>query len=154
MKLLKCLLIMLMLVPLRAQTKIKPTQIFCLSSPTTSYVVMLQPGGGLQCVPIDGVTLKIVAGVLTAAAPPTIGPLFVDAIAPAGTINGVNLVFTVVDATGTPTAPNPASSLKLFRNGLLYSGGAADFTLSGSTITFAAGQAPQTGDSLVAYFRH
>ena len=73
---------------------------------------------------------------------------FVDALVPSGTINGTNPVFTLT------SAPNPASSLKLYKNGLLLSQN-ADYTLSGSTITFAsATTTPQTGDALSASYRH
>ncbi len=73
-------------------------------------------------------------------------PLFVDAITPTGTINGVNAVFTL------PSVPNPPASLVLARNGLVQAS-PADFTLSGNTITFAAAAIPQTGDTLLASYR-
>lgn len=56
---------------------------------------------------------------------------------PSGTINGVNVTFTL------SAAPSPASSLFLFLNGSRLAPGGADFTLSGSTITFTF--APGTG---------
>jgi uncharacterized protein YoxC len=71
---------------------------------------------------------------------------FADNETPGGAINGVNLTFTLA------SAPNPASSLRLFRNGLLMDPG-GDYTLSGSSITITS-TAPQTGDSLAAYYRH
>jgi hypothetical protein len=73
-------------------------------------------------------------------------PLFVDAVTPAGAVNGANAVFTL------PSAPNPAASLVLTRNGLVQKAG-TDFTLSGPTITFAAAAVPQTGDLLTASYR-
>ena len=72
---------------------------------------------------------------------------FTDNETPGGAINGVNLTFTLA------SAPNPAGSLRLFRNGLLMDPG-GDYTLSGSSITFIAVSTPRTGDSLAAYYRH
>lgn len=80
---------------------------------------------------------------------PGTGPLatFVDDEIPGGTYDGSNLIFTLSET------PNPAASLKLFKNGTLLQQG-ADYTLSGSTITFARQSVtPQPGDSLYAYYR-
>ena len=80
---------------------------------------------------------------------PGTGPVatFVDDETPLGTIDGANLNFTLT------AEPNPALSLKLFKNGDLLQQN-IDYTLSGSTITFAS-QAitPQSGDSLMASYR-
>jgi len=57
---------------------------------------------------------------------------------PGGTINGVNAVFTTA---------LEYEFILLFRNGLEMKLG-VDFTYSGSTITFLAGQIPETGDLL------
>jgi hypothetical protein len=73
--------------------------------------------------------------------------LFTDNETPGGAINGTTLVFTLA------SAPNPANSLRLFRNGLLLSP-AVDYTLSGSSITFTNVTTPRSGDSLAAYYRH
>ncbi len=73
---------------------------------------------------------------------------FVDGEIPSGAIDGVNLVFTLANA------PNPASSLKLYKNGVLLQQN-TDYTLSGSTITFASPSiAPLSGDLLTAFYRH
>jgi len=65
---------------------------------------------------------------------------------PAGTINGTNVTFTLAE---TPLA----GSLMLFRNGVLLKAGAGnDYTLSAATITFEAGEAPDTGAVLLAYY--
>jgi len=78
----------------------------------------------------------------------TIGePNFVDGEIPAGVIDGVNAVFTLVNA------PNPAASLQLFRNGQKLSAGAS-YALIGKTVTFAAPQIPLAGDSLEASYRY
>ncbi len=72
--------------------------------------------------------------------------LFHDAETPTGAINGVNATFTLV------TAPNPAASLELTRNGIVQESG-VDYTVSTSVITFLAGAIPQTGDTLLAWYR-
>ncbi len=73
---------------------------------------------------------------------------FVDAETPAGAIDGNNLSFTLANA------PAPAAALKLFKNGVLLTQN-ADYTVSGSTITFAnATVVPQSGDRLMASYRH
>ncbi|MBV9610831.1 MAG: hypothetical protein JO091_00090 [Acidobacteriaceae bacterium] len=77
------------------------------------------------------------------------GPLSssVDAEVPQGTIDAQNLTFTL------NTAPKPAMSLKLFKNGMLLEQ-SIDYRLSGATITFAStGVTPHPGDSLAAYYR-
>lgn len=72
---------------------------------------------------------------------------FADAEIPGGTINGANLTFTLA------AAPSPATSLKLYKNGMLLQR-PNDYTLSGSIITFVNAAAPQSGDSITAYYRH
>ena len=74
------------------------------------------------------------------------GVTFVDAEPPTGLVNGSNGSFTLAGP------PNPASSLAVYRNGLRMQGG-ADYALSGSTVTFAPGQWPQIGDTLVCSYR-
>lgn len=74
-------------------------------------------------------------------------PSFADNETPSGTINGVNLVFTLAHT------PNPAASLDLFKNGQLMIAGGADYTLATATITFVAGAIPQTGDALICSYR-
>lgn len=74
-------------------------------------------------------------------------PAFADDEVPAGTINGSNAAFTL------QYTPNPASSLMLYKNGVLMQQN-ADYTIGGNGITFAAASTPQTGDSLTAYYRH
>jgi uncharacterized protein YoxC len=72
---------------------------------------------------------------------------FTDNETPGGSINGTNLTFTLA------SSPNPAGSLRLYRNGLLVAPG-GDYTLSGSSIAFTSATTPRTGDSLAAYYRH
>ena len=72
--------------------------------------------------------------------------LFHDAETPAGTINGVNDTFTLL------TAPNPAASLELTRNGVVQKP-SVDYTLATNVITFLSAAIPQTGDTLLAWYR-
>jgi uncharacterized protein YoxC len=72
--------------------------------------------------------------------------VFVDAEIPSGATNGANTAFTLANP------PAPTTSLTLFRNGILQRLG-IDFTLSGSSITFAGGSVPQTGDYVRAFYR-
>lgn len=74
------------------------------------------------------------------------GPLFADAEMPSGAMNGVNTSFTLA------AAPSPATSLSLYRNGLLLRQGVG-YTLSGSTITFLDGSIPLANDILQAWYR-
>jgi hypothetical protein len=71
---------------------------------------------------------------------------FADNIIPSGTQDGVNPTFTL------PSAPNPAASLFLQKNGqMLYPG--VGYTLSGFTITFSADYIPTANDLLRAWYR-
>lgn len=66
---------------------------------------------------------------------------------PTGLLDGANGAYTLAGA------PNPAASLLLVRNGLVMRAGTGnDFTLSGATITFAQGNLPAAGDTLLASY--
>lgn len=65
---------------------------------------------------------------------------------PAGTINGTNAVFT------TSYPPNPAGSLLVFVNGNVIA--AANYSLTGDTITFVTAAIPRTGATLEVYYAH
>ena len=71
---------------------------------------------------------------------------FADEEAPSGTINGSNAVFTLAHT------PNPAASLKLYKNGVRMRAGGNDYTLATATITMVS--APLTGDVLLADYRY
>lgn len=74
-------------------------------------------------------------------------PNFADWITPAGAVDGSNYSFTL------PQPPNPAASLKLYLNSLLQEEGTpGDYTLSGTTITFAS--APPLGSTIAAFYRY
>lgn len=62
---------------------------------------------------------------------------------PAGVIDGVNVTYTLAQN------PNPATSLQLFKNGLLLRL-TTDYTLSGSTVTMVV--APTGGSYLQAHY--
>ena len=94
-----------------------------------------------DCVRVDGSASPCSTG---GSADP--GPGFVDHEVPTGLVNSSNLTF------GLASAPTPAASLTLSRNGLMMRSG-IDFTLSGTTITFTVQSLPQTGDSLQASYR-
>ncbi|HMF75345.1 MAG TPA: hypothetical protein VK604_06745 [Bryobacteraceae bacterium] len=72
--------------------------------------------------------------------------LFVDSQTPAGTANGTNNSFALTQT------PSPSASLSLYRNGLLQMNG-VNFTVAGTALTFLAGNRPQSGDILEAYYR-
>lgn len=80
-------------------------------------------------------------GRLTAAA--TVN--FVDNEVPSGTVNGSNVTFTLANA------PAPATSLKLYKNGLRLKV-TDDYSLSSATITMVS--APLTNDKLIADYRY
>jgi hypothetical protein len=79
-----------------------------------------------------------------AGAVPGVG--FVDGEVPAGTVNGSNLVFQ------TAQTASPVTSLGVYRNGLRLKAN-VDYAVTGTTITFGAGLAPQPGDLLLCTYR-
>jgi hypothetical protein len=95
------------------------------------------PGAPSDCVRVDGTSGPCSTGP---------GTLFVDGETPSGAVNGVNLVF------GLSQAPNPPSSLHLYRNGILQRA-AVDYVLTGNSVAFLQASAPQTGDIVTASYR-
>ena len=71
---------------------------------------------------------------------------YVDAESPSGIVDGANTQFTL------SSVPNPASSLALYRNGMLQKVG-QDYTVDGQTLAFLSGARPQPGDTLLASYR-
>jgi hypothetical protein len=71
---------------------------------------------------------------------------FVDADSPSGTMNGMNADFTLAEI------PSPASSLQVYRNGILQRAG-VDYTADGMTITFLPGSLPKAGDIIQTFYR-
>jgi hypothetical protein len=94
-------------------------------------------GNPTDCVHVDG----------TSGPCGTAQPGFMDQDLPAGIVDGSNNSFRL------SAVPNPASSLDVYRNGLLQEPG-TDYTLAGSNvIQFTAGNIPQPGDTLLANYR-
>jgi hypothetical protein len=71
---------------------------------------------------------------------------FVDGNSPAGIVDGSNTTFTLSQT------PSPATSLALYRNGILQKV-TQDYTLSGNTVVFVTADTPQPGDTLLASYR-
>ena len=94
-------------------------------------------GNPTDCVHVDG----------TSGPCGTAQPAFKDQDLPAGIVDGANNLFTL------SAVPNPASSLDVYRNGLLQEPG-TDYALIGNNaIQFTAGNIPQPGDTLLANYR-
>lgn len=94
-------------------------------------------GSASDCLRVDGTSGPCGSG---------FSVVFVDMETPAGVVNGVNLVFTLAQT------PNPASSLHLYRNGVLQKA-SVDYVLTGNTVTFLEASTPQVGDTLAASYR-
>ena len=71
---------------------------------------------------------------------------FADGEVPVGTVDGVNTMFLLAGS------PLPASSLRVYRNGLLQKPG-VDYNLMVNTIVFTAVSVPTAGDILQAWYR-
>ena len=91
---------------------------------------------------------------LGSASPSTGVPNFGDSEVPAGTMDGSNAHFTLQNA------PNPPSSLKLYKNGQKLRLGIG-YILAGNVITFQPGYIPQpagpgnsAADVIEADYRH
>ena len=155
----KLLLALFLSLPLAAQTKIGLSQLPACPSTVatigTPVVLVLLNTTGVSsqftCYALVGAT--ITPG--TATTPPTITiastlasvqlPALVRGEIPAGTVNGVNQTFTL--------ANTPSGSIDLYANGVLQKVG-LDYTISGSTITFAGASIPQTGYLLAAGYSY
>ncbi len=74
------------------------------------------------------------------------GPTFVDGEVPTGSLNGVNAAFLLGNI------PSPATSVYLYRNGLLMRQG-TDYSLTNSAVTFGPLSLPQPNDILLASYR-
>jgi hypothetical protein len=73
-------------------------------------------------------------------------PAFVDAAALTGIVDGANTAFSL------SSTPNPASSLAVYRNGMLQDAG-SDYTVTARSVQFVPAAAPQPGDTLLASYR-
>jgi len=94
-------------------------------------------GSATDCVRVDGSSAPCGGGSATT---------FVDHEVPGGLVDGSNTVFILANA------PTPATSLHLFRNGILQKAG-FDFALSGLTVTFVSLAVPSQGDTILASYR-
>jgi len=93
-------------------------------------------GSASDCLHVDG----------SSGACGTSSTSFVDGDSPAGIVDGSNTTFTL------SATPNPATSLAVYRNGILQKV-SQDFTATGNTVVFVAADAPQPGDTLLASYR-
>lgn len=73
-------------------------------------------------------------------------PSFVDGDLPTGIVDGSNATFTL------SAVPSPASSLSVYRNGMLQKP-LVDYTATGNSIQFVSASTPQPGDTLLASYR-
>lgn len=106
---------------------------------STGAVTQIIAGTGVTISPVSGV------GIVTINSTGT-GSNFADNETPGGTINGINVTFTLAHT------PNPAGSLILASQGqVMDQNVAGDYTLSGSTITFLV--APTLGP-LICWYRY
>jgi hypothetical protein len=71
---------------------------------------------------------------------------FVDGEIPSGALDGANISFNLA------SAPTSGSVLRLYKNGVLLQA-SLDYTLSGTAITFINSAQPNSGDTLLAYYR-
>jgi hypothetical protein len=95
-------------------------------------------GASTDCVHVDGTSGACGSGGSTIT--------FVDGESPGGVVDGSNGAFTLANP------PSPASSLHLFRNGLMQKLG-FDYTFSVINIIFVGGAIPQPGDTILAEYR-
>lgn len=93
-------------------------------------------GNSSDCVHVDG----------TSGPCGDTAPNFVDSESLTGIVDGSNTSF----ALSTP--PDPASSLAVYRNGMLQKS-SQDYNLTGNTVQFVAAATPQPGDTLLATYR-
>jgi len=107
-------------------------------------VAMVNPMGALDAVLGNPGDCVRVDGSSGACGSPAMS--FMDGDIPSGIVDGANTSFSLA------ATPNPASSLSVYRNGLLLSSG-VDYTSSSRTIQFAPSAAPQPGDLLLATYR-
>jgi hypothetical protein len=93
-------------------------------------------GNASDCLHVDG----------SSAACGSSNTSFMDGDSPAGIVDGANTAFTL------SATPNPASSLAVYRNGILQKA-VQDYTANGNALTFVTAGAPQPGDTLLASYR-
>ena len=108
---------------------------------------MVDSGGALNTVDGNLTDCVRVDGTSTGCFDPTVLPAYVDGETPAGIVDGTNATFTLA---GTP---NPTTSLRVYRNGLLLQA-ATDYNVqSNGSILFVNAAIPKPGDVLTASYR-
>lgn len=101
----------------------------------------------IQGGPTGTFVLTSVNGTNSWTAPSQSNPInFSDAEVPSGTINGTTVAFTLAH-------PPVSGSVPIVTVNGIVQRPTIDFTLTGSTITFAAASTPQTGDLLQVWYR-
>jgi len=132
-------------VSLQQPTRINPGNVADAPGSTGVYVLVVRDGANkFTWVRLDNASIDFSTN------PPTLRP---------ATQQAVKLV-TSVNTTTTPqtvlTVPNDADGtrlIKIYRNGLLLVAGAADYTISGTTVQLTKEQYMQTGDVMaIEYF--
>jgi hypothetical protein len=93
-------------------------------------------GNATDCVHVDGSSGPCGSG----------SPTFVDGDLPSGIVDGNNATFALT------AIPAPATSLSVYRNGVLQKP-TLDYTATGNSIQFVAASTPQPGDTLLASYR-
>lgn len=93
-------------------------------------------GNATDCMHVDGSSGPCGGGT----------PTFVDGDLPSGIVDGNNATFALT------AVPAPATSLSLYRNGVLQKP-SLDYTATGNSIQFVAAATPQPGDTLLASYR-
>ena len=150
----RILFLLMVCIPLRAQTSLAIGQLSCPAS-TIPQVAVAVPLGSIGSIPIIRLTCAVLDTATlvlnTAVNPPVLKAIgspaitFVDSETPAGVIDGANNSYTLAF---TPAA----GSLHLMRNGTRQKAG-LDYNLTGSSISFLPGATPQPGDVLLADYR-
>jgi hypothetical protein len=108
---------------------------------------MVDSGGALNTVDGNLTDCVRVDGTSTACFDPTVIPAYVDGETPVGVVDGNNSTFTLA------ATPNPTTSLRVYRNGLLLQA-VTDYNIQGNgSILFVSGATPQLGDVLTASYR-
>jgi hypothetical protein len=120
------------------------------SLPSGNVLFFAGPRTSGHCVQFDEQGRAVSAGAPCGAGGggPGVNWVFVDFEVPSGSINGSNATFVLAHA------PNPASSLKVFWNGLRLRAGGVDYQLTNNNIIVFTAGIPSTGDQLFVEYRY
>lgn len=114
---------------------------------TTGRTAMVDDSGAIDSVEGNLSDCVHVDGSSGACIDTTYLPVFVDFETPGGVVDGSNATFTLANP------PTPATSLSLYRNGLMLQAGLDYNIQADGSILFVAAAVPQPGDVLVASYR-